>query len=237
MRLRLSVCVATLAQATASTMTKHGHWLLAEQRQVLAAWLSYVALALAAGCDVGTYYSQIDMNAEAVALKHQLNKLVRHPHKSLPYTDSAATDAWDALTDLDRDPSNFSQVLPIYGRQGVDAKRRGALLGAWSPEHVFLRTEGVSDSGQAAVDLHCLHAADSVLKALRGSRYFDECSRVTEVSCIAPAHEGAPEDTSRSGDEMSGTFMPPAVVRGDIARSLFYLAVRYDGTDANTVDF
>ncbi len=30
--------------------------------------------------------------------------------------------------------------------------------------------------------------------------------------------------------------MPPAIVRGDLARCLFYMAVRYDGTDAITMD-
>lgn len=37
---------------------------------------------------------------------------------------------------------------------------------------------------------------------------------------------------TRSG----GLFTPPANVRGDIARSMFYMAVRYDGAESQTTD-
>ena len=37
---------------------------------------------------------------------------------------------------------------------------------------------------------------------------------------------------TRSG----GLFTPPANLRGDIARGLFYMAVRYDGTEPQTTD-
>ncbi len=110
---------------------------------VLAALLPNFALVLAAGCDVGAYYSGFDFDAPTVTLKNQLNRRIKSPHNSLPYADSTGTHTWDALIDLDRDPNNASQVWSIYSGQGVDANYRGATLGMWNPEHVFPQSWGV----------------------------------------------------------------------------------------------
>ena len=45
--------------------------------------------------------------------------------------------------------------------------------------------------------------------------------------CRVPANAEAADDTSSDMQR----WMPPANVRGDIARALFYMHVRYDGDD------
>jgi hypothetical protein len=46
-----------------------------------------------------------------------------------------------------------------------------------------------------------------------------------------PAHVEAALDTGKSAT----FFMPPAIHRGDVARTVLYMATRYDGRDANTL--
>ncbi len=46
-----------------------------------------------------------------------------------------------------------------------------------------------------------------------------------------PAHPEAAPDTGNSADY----FMPPAIHRGDVARTIFYMATRYDGSAASSV--
>jgi hypothetical protein len=50
--------------------------------------------------------------------------------------------------------------------------------------------------------------------------------------CVSPAHPEAAEDTERD----SLTFLPPTQQRGDIARSIFYMDLRYDGNEVDTFD-
>jgi len=91
----------------------------------------------------------------------------------------------------------------------------------------FPRSFGVGSSGADTSDIHNLRASDSTVNSVRGNLIFDECSG---NGCTIPAHIEAALDTGRT----SVSFMPPAFSRGDLARSLLYMAVRYDGSETNT---
>ncbi|GMH77593.1 hypothetical protein TrRE_jg2057, partial [Triparma retinervis] len=106
----------------------------------------------------------------------------------------------------------------------------------WNREHVWPKSYGVGYTGADTSDLHSLRAADWSVNSARNNRYFDNCTSV-EAGCTIPAHSEAAADTGKmSIAGTTGIFMPPASVRGDLARSLFYMATRYDGSETNTED-
>ena len=81
-------------------------------------------------------------------------------------------------------------------------------------------------------DLHHLRAADWSVNSARGNLWFGECDPASDSSCSSPAHAEAADDTAKNAE----LFQPPAAVRGDIARAMLYMDVRYDGADASTED-
>ena len=91
------------------------------------------------------------------------------------------------------------------------------------------KSYGVGYSGADYSDLHHLRASDWNVNSARSNLYFGICSN---VECNSPAHDEAAADTAKN----SVLFQPPAAVRGDSARAMFYMAVRYDGSDSNTED-
>jgi hypothetical protein len=80
-------------------------------------------------------------------------------------------------------------------------------------------------------DIHHLRAADWNVNAARGNKYFGNCI-VRGSDCQIPATAETANDTAASVN----TFLPPAVVRGDIARALFYMHARYSASNNNGYD-
>jgi hypothetical protein len=80
------------------------------------------------------------------------------------------------------------------------------------------------DSGPAFSDLHALRTADEKVRAARGNLFFGDCN----PECANfPASPEAASDTAKNDT----VFLPPASIRGDIARSLFYMELRYSATN------
>jgi endonuclease I len=125
---------------------------------------------------------------------------------------------WDALKRTDEDPENTNNVIELYSRRSVPKSSNGGDPDDWNREHTWAKSHG--DFGTAAgpgTDIHHLRPADVSVNADRGNLDFDlGGSAVDECSgCL------------RDGD----SFEPPDVVKGDVARMLFYMAVRYEGDD------
>ena len=105
----------------------------------------------------------------------------------------------------------------------------------YSREHLWPKSHGVDYSGPDYTDLHALRPSDWNVNAARSNRFFSSCGIAageTMFDCVTPAHSEAAIDTQRDGT----TFLPPASVRGDIARAMMYMAIRYDGSETDTQD-
>lgn len=82
-------------------------------------------------------------------------------------------------------------------------------------------------------DLHHIRPSDCNINIARSNRYFGACGIAAPSSeCTSPAHIEAPADTSRDTE----TFLPPADRRGDIARAILYMDLRYDSDESTTED-
>lgn len=153
-------------------------------------------------------------------LKQALHGIIAN-HTVIPYSSLIAP-----LINLWRDPANPSNILLIYSNTSVSAGT------SWNREHLWPRSRGNADQlGPDDSDLFHVVPSDIGVNAERGSLYFDE-SDPGDPYYQLPAHSLAPQ-TSRDSD----SWQPPPQERGDIARALFYMDVRYDGQEPLTTDF
>jgi endonuclease I len=149
------------------------------------------------------------------ALKTALNNVLRG-HLRFSYAE-----VWDAISYTDEDPANTSNVILLYaGRSQAKTFRAGtsSSLDAWNREHVWAKSHGFPNESQYAhTDLHHLRPEDVSLNSTRGNKDFDNGGTAVAE---APANK---TDTD--------SFEPRAAVKGDVARMLFYMDVRYEGAD------
>ena len=153
---------------------------------------------------------------------------VINDHTILPYS-STAFDTSDALKVLDEDPGNANNVWLLYA-QRTEPKSTFGLTTGWNREHQWCNSYGLDDIQPGFSDLHNLRAEDANVNSSRGNEPYD-FSDPGDPGFADPAHVEAPLCTSDSD-----TWQPPVNVRGDIARSVFYMDVRYEGDRANEQD-
>jgi endonuclease I len=189
-------------------------------------------------CALENYYSAVSWEPlVGSALLSSLHTQISAGTSSIPYTSSTATDVWDALEILDSDPDVPGNIIEIYSQRSVLASDHVDASG-WNREHVWPKSYGVGYSGPDFTDLHSLRAADWSINSARGNKWFGECDPARDATCSTPAHAEAAADTAAN----PAMFMPPASVRGDLARSLFFMAARYcdtvlsDSDDDSTIE-
>ncbi|MGI9244556.1 MAG: endonuclease I family protein [Verrucomicrobiales bacterium] len=159
------------------------------------------------------YYRQAE-GKSGQSLRQALHEII-DDHTVLEYT---RTDEAFALTD--RDPSNSSRVILIYSRRSEPAL---CCTGEWNREHVWPNSLGIDRQLPPYSDLHNLRPSDYDVNSERGHKYFDE-SDAEAPAFAQPAH---PESPACSAD--TDSWEPPESIKGDIARAMFYMAIRYEG--------
>lgn len=152
------------------------------------------------------------------SLQSALHEIINN-HTKYPYT-SSNTDVWDILKNVDEDPSNSSNVILLYtGRSQAKSENSGESSTAgnnrWNREHVWSKSHGFpNESDTAYTDIHHLRPADESVNSSRGNKDFDNGGT---------AHS---EATDCNYD--SDSWEPRDAVKGDVARMMFYMEVRYD---------
>ena len=158
-----------------------------------------------------------------VPLKSALNGIIKNGHTVIPYADIL-----DPLRTLWESPTDSTKIRLIYA--GTPVAKTSFL---WNREHTWPRSLGVNPGGNSVggpddSDLHHIAPCDSDVNSSRSNKYYD-------ISNPADGGYGVPAEAPLCTED-SNSWEPPTSERGDIARGLFYMAVRYDGTEANTVD-
>ena len=110
---------------------------------------------------------------------------------------------------MDEDINDTSKMHFIY--TGITSKST-----AFNKEHVWAKSHGGFDTKKpAGSDLHNLRPCNSNLNSIRGSLDFDM---------------GGTLLSQYNGNNKKGsTFEPSDFSKGDVARTIFYMAVRYEG--------
>ena len=164
--------------------------------------------------DQPTYYAAA-VGKSGTELKAALNNILRG-HVRLTYSQ-----VWDALSYTDEDPNNTNNVILLYaGRSEAKTFRAGQTnsLDAWNREHVWAKSHGFpSESQYAYTDIHHLRPADVSINSSRGNKDFDLGGTALTESPLNKTD--------------SDSFEPRNAVKGDVARMMFYMDVRYEGGD------
>ncbi|MCK4640150.1 MAG: endonuclease [Candidatus Marinimicrobia bacterium] len=152
-----------------------------------------------------------------VELKAALHDIIKD-HVKFPYT-SSGTDVWDILKETDRDPNNSANVITIYGNWSRNAAAEYNGGSGWNREHVWAKSHGnFGETPPAGTDVHHIRAADVSTNSARGNKDFDNGGTQYVDG------DGATDCYSDSD-----SWEARDAVKGDVARMIFYMAVRYEG--------
>lgn len=195
------------------------------------------------GCNMEDYYAGLlDTSSTTPRLRddvtrQQLETLLESTHrKVLPYTNNDRDDVWKALIDLDPGTSTSTEptVRLIYRQADMPALPHGTAT-TWNREHLWPKSRGVEYSGADFTDIHHLRPSDWNVNSRRSNLYFGACgigADTTTSGCDSPAHPEA-ADGSEADSE---TFLPPTVARGDVARAILYMDLRYSNQNNDGLD-
>ena len=157
-----------------------------------------------------SYYSGINFNKTKNELKNDLATLITTTHtQTIAYSAGLAS----LFKTSDADLENPSNILLMYGSQSSGTHQRSRpYTGSWNREHVYAKSKGTPNLGTSGPgsDGHHLRPADNTLNSTRGSLLFDDGTGATAYK------------TSRGG------WYPGEEWRGDVARILMYMYVRYN---------
>lgn len=162
------------------------------------------------------YYNGTE-NIKGEELKTALHNIINN------HVDFSYSDAKFILNYADEDPNNTNNLIQLYTNRSVSKDSWGTGGDQTNREHVWAKSHGdFADVRPMDGDAHNLHAADASVNVTRSNYDFDE---VTDGTYIEEA------DAYYGGE----AFEPADRDKGVIARTLFYMAVRYEGTN-NEID-
>lgn len=113
---------------------------------------------------------------------------------------------YTAKTDVD--PNNPNNIILFYSRKSVSSKWDGG--NTWNREHVWPQSKSWFTTSGAGADIHHLRPTNPTINSSRGNKPYGE---TTNGSMFEPNDE----------------------VKGDVARILFYLLVRYQESDSYSI--
>lgn len=194
-------------------------------RKLLLLWLIPFQLT----AQIPDYYLGIDFSQFGQALEEDLSALViaTHTHE-LDYT----PEVWEALLQTDLDPENPEKVLLIYGFDDSSSDPRdhrtrdkdkschtSSCIGYWVREHSYPKSLGHPNLGTTGpgADAHHIRSIDYQKNNSRSNRPFADGEGNSHIT---------PDGSFYPGDEW----------KGDIARMMMYMHIRYpERAPANNV--
>ncbi|MEO8235329.1 MAG: endonuclease [Flavobacterium sp.] len=185
--------------------------------------LSSLIITAQSGAPANPYYNGFNWTLTGASLKNALaTKIITTHTNFISYTPGV----WEAAKVTDLDPNNSSNVLLIYGWENAsdadvtndlfrDKTMNGGNTGDWNREHVYAKSLGTPvlvDGGSGATsdageDAHHIRAADVQRNATRGNLKFAA---------------GSGNSTS-----VTGGWYPGDRWKGDVARMMMYMYLRY----------
>ena len=164
------------------------------------------------------YYNDVNLNQTGQNLKNALSVKIIDTHATfLSYTPGV----WNALKQSDLDPNNANNVLLVYGYDDGDGDLKtdrtrgkddnGGGIGLWNREHSYPKSLGNPNLGTSGPgsDAHQLRACDGQMNSIRNNRKYEGGS-------------------GNAGITANGHFYPGDEWKGDVARMMMYMYLRYN---------
>ena len=166
-----------------------------------------------------TDYYETCAGLEGNELRQELHNIIKG-HTSFSYTTTKSI-----LRESDEDPNNPSNIKLVYSGNSIDKFDFASNFEPdfWNREHVWPKSHGDFDAGDAFevplyTDAHNLKPVDHSMNTLRGEKDFDNGgTSVYNGSILTDCFSTI------------STFEPRDKVKGDIARIILYMDVRYEG--------
>lgn len=168
------------------------------------------------------YYSSIE-GLSGAALKQGLQNIIANPNVVHAHNYG---DIIEILKNADQNPLNSNQVWLMYVEQGrakLDFQTSSSNVGTWNREHIYPQSRG--------------GFANATSETPDGINVWLPTSADDLIAGHADAHhlraEDGPENSSRSNKDYgltgyNGPVGNQGSWKGDVARSVFYMAVRYN---------
>jgi endonuclease I len=199
---------------------------------------------VASGGSSGDYYARVNTSSPS-QLRCSLHATIRG-HSVYPYS-GGSTDTWDILEIADEDPASPGRILDVYRNRsyakGSDRAGTGSGL-TYNREHTWPNSLGFgSATGDRGLpyapytDTHMLYLSDTGYNADRGNKPYAGCAsgcgaRATEANAgYGGGSARGDQNWVRTPDGNAGSFEVWDHRKGDIARAVMYMAIRYEGGD------
>lgn len=159
-----------------------------------------------------TYWADA-MGLSGAALEAELHQIISSGVTRLSYDQ-----VWNALKETDEDPADPTHVIELYTGWSVPKSDNGGGVDQWNREHVWAKSHGdFGTSTGPGTDIHHLRPTDVTVNSDRGNLDFDE--------------GGVENDEAPGNYADADSWEPRDAVKGDVARMIFYMSVRYEGGD------
>ena len=194
--------------------------------------------------EIDAYYSSVDTSSPS-NLRCSIHKTIRG-HKVYPYSGSS-TNTWDLLERADEDPNNPQRVLDAYRNRSyskqIDREGQGQPI-TYNREHTWPKSLGFNSArgnlglpNAPHTDGHMLYLSDTRWNADRGNKPYANCDskcseRVTEFNNGSGGGSGVyPGESNwlRGPEGSNGTYEVWNKRKGDMARAIMYMSIRYEG--------
>jgi len=178
--------------------------------------------------DAKYYHDAFPVQKDPAILHYTLGSIISANWQSYTYSCM-----WTVLEYTDEDPQNSSNVILIYSQNSFPKADRdtGIEKIAWNREHVWPKSKGFpSQSTYPYNDAHHLRAADKRVNTMRNNKDFKNGG---SLLCVYPYQS---PDCKVRAYQTSTTFEVPDGDKGDIARMVFYMDVRYTGQSEKEPD-
>lgn len=167
------------------------------------------------------YYASIDTSVSEGEFRQTLHDVISNDYVQFTYSQ-----AWDIDYYADADPYSEGHVRCLYTNQSVEngshISNGGKLY--WNREHTWPKSHGFNDENCAAyTDCHHLRAAESAINIAKSNNDFGELTS---------------DYTESFGNKYAGgVFEPKDDIKGDVARMLLYMMIRYGEYDDTTMSW
>jgi endonuclease I len=168
-----------------------------------------ISFGLTAQIPPGYYDNAQGLNG--TALKSALHNIIKG-HTEYSYNDLRDF----ILRDTDEDPDNSNNVILLYTGRSQSKNSFGGGANDWNREHVWAKSHGdFGNSPPCGTDAHHIRPTDASVNSSRGHKDFAM---------------GGQQHSEATGCYFTEyTWEPRDEVKGDVARMIFYMSVRYEG--------